>query len=87
MTYDEDFAAGMRRAVEAAINGGDGFWRSCSGCYETIDGHPTSHVCPVFKCVRGCGCGECGGVGAVWDNTDYGAMGDYLARIQGDSHE
>jgi hypothetical protein len=54
----------------------DGAWRSCSGCYETEDGqnvHGYPHS-KVFGCVLGGGCSECGGIGAVWDATDYAAM-------------
>lgn len=59
----------------------DGFWRSCSGCHETIDGqetgwHPYS---PIFKCHLGAGCRECGGLGAVWDDTDYEDMARAIA--------
>jgi hypothetical protein len=63
---------GVREEMEK----GSGFWSSCSGCYDTEDGHPTgpysySHV---FGCALGSGCSECGGIGAVWDNTDYEDM-------------
>lgn len=62
----------------------DGFWRSCSGCHETADGHETGAFpwSPVFKCHLGAGCRECGGLGAVWDNTDYAHMGDWLAKSE-----
>lgn len=60
--------------VAEVVSEGDGFWRSCSGCYETNEGYPTAPTDPVFKCARGNGCSECGGLGAIWDTTDYGAM-------------
>jgi hypothetical protein len=45
-----------------------GYWRSCSGCYETEDGHAVGEYdySDVFKCPMGGGCRECGGLGAVW---------------------
>lgn len=58
----------------------DGFWRSCSGCHETIDGQETGWYpfSPLFKCYLGAGCRECGGLGAVWDDIDYAAMAEHL---------
>jgi hypothetical protein len=62
--------------VREAMAEGGGFWSSCSGCYDTEDGHPTGpySYSRVFGCALGSGCSECGGIGAVWDNTDYEAM-------------
>ena len=59
----------------------DGFWRSCSGCHETVDGQETGWYAysPIFKCHLGAGCGECGGLGAVWDDTDYEDMARAIA--------
>lgn len=57
-----------------------GFWRSCSGCHETNEGHPTGPWSMILGCNLGNGCHECGGIGAVWDTTDYADMGDYLAK-------
>lgn len=67
--------------VEEALSEGGGVWRECSGCYETCDGHPVGHYpySAVLKCYLGGGCSECGGIGAVWDSTDYGAMADAMA--------
>lgn len=70
------------QGVKEQISEGDGFWRPCSGCYETVDGHAAG-VYPysnVLRCALGGGCHECGGIGAVWDNTDYEAMADYMQR-------
>jgi hypothetical protein len=67
--------------VKERLAEGDGFWQSCSGCYETEDGqnvHGYPHS-KVFGCVLGSGCSECGGIGAVWDTTDYAKMGEELA--------
>lgn len=62
--------------VKDVIETGDGFWRSCSGCHETNEGCETGHYpySTHLKCVLGAGCSECGGIGAVWDNTDYDAL-------------
>lgn len=59
--------------VSETLAEGAGFWRSCSGCYETEDGHPVGSYAysSVMQCSLGGGCSECGGLGAVWDNTDY----------------
>ena len=65
---------------EAEING-DGFWRTCSGCAESADGVLSYRDYPfsdAFRCQLGGGCFECGGIGAVWDTTDYGAMADEM---------
>ncbi|MGU2419442.1 AAA family ATPase [Burkholderia cenocepacia] len=40
-------------------------------------GYPYS---AILKCDLGAGCSECGGIGAVWDNTDYTAMGGAFER-------
>lgn len=56
----------------------DGFWRSCSGCFETVDGYSSQPVDEIFNCQLGCGCRECGGIGAVWDNTDYDDMVSFM---------
>ena len=62
--------------VAEEIAEGSGFWRECSGCYDTEDGRPTQDYAysHVFSCALGNGCSECGGIGAVWDNTDYEEM-------------
>ena len=63
------------QGVREEMAAGSGFWSSCSGCYDTEDGHPTGNYSysAVFGCALGSGCSECGGIGAVWDNTDYEA--------------
>ncbi|KWI69646.1 hypothetical protein [Burkholderia ubonensis] len=64
-------------SVAETLAEGSGFWRSCSGCHETNEGYETGHYpySKVLKCHLGGGCSECGGIGAVWDDTDYEAMG------------
>jgi hypothetical protein len=32
-----------------------------------------------MKCHLGMGCSECGGIGAIWDTTDYEEMGRLMA--------
>lgn len=58
-----------------------GFWRSCSGCYETVDGYPSGHYpySKAYGCTLGSGCSECGGIGAIWDTTNYEEMGAFIA--------
>lgn len=69
-------------SVAETVAEGAGFWRSCSGCHETNEGHETGHFpySKILKCHLGGGCSECGGIGAVWDDTDYEAMGRDLGR-------
>lgn len=62
-------------AVAEAMEGG-GFWKSCSGCHESNEGVPTGTYSKELKCFLGGGCYECGGIGAIWDNTDYSAFGE-----------
>lgn len=64
--------------VAEVLEDGAGFWRTCSGCHETEDGHPVGHYpfSAILKCDLGAGCSECGGIGAVWDDTDYDAMAE-----------
>lgn len=70
-----------RTVAEAVANcEGVGNWMSCTGCHELDEGHPTGRYSTALKCYLGLGCTECGGLGAVWDTTDYAAMGDWLAK-------
>lgn len=48
----------------------EGFWRSCSGCHESNEGHPTGPYSDTFRCHLGSGCRECGGIGAIWEQVD-----------------
>jgi len=45
----------------------DGWWRSCTGCHELDEGHPTGPWSTALRCNLGVGCRECGGIGAVWE--------------------
>jgi hypothetical protein len=69
------------QAVAEAVAAGEGVgvWRSCTGCHESNEGHPTGPYSPALKCSLGFGCHECGGIGAIWDTTDYADMGDWRA--------
>lgn len=73
------------RGVPETIKGGAGFWRSCTGCHELNEGHDTGPYSAILGCHLGNGCGECGGIGAIWDSTDYQAMADDMARSMGQS--
>ena len=68
--------------IAEAMDDGKGFWRSCSGCHELNEGHPTGQYSKTFKCHLGVGCHECGGIGAIWDTTDYEDMGAYLSAAK-----
>lgn len=71
------------QGVSESLSSGDGFWRSCTGCHETNEGYDTGPYSKTLRCHLGNGCRECGGIGAVWDDTDYDAMADYMARSMG----
>ena len=65
------------RQIAEAMDEGDGFWKPCSGCQEGVDGYVSQKdypFNPVFRCQPGGGCRECGGLGVLWDDTDYDAM-------------
>ncbi|MEJ8403837.1 hypothetical protein WKI27_00570 [Brevundimonas vesicularis] len=65
------------RQIAEVMDEGDGFWKPCSGCQEGIDGYVSQTDYPfnrVFRCQPGGGCSECGGLGVLWDDTDYEAM-------------
>jgi len=70
------------RAVAETVADGGGFWTPCTGCYDTEDGRPTQKYAhsDVFGCELGNGCRECGGLGAVWDDTDYAAMAEFMEQ-------
>lgn len=67
-------------SISTQISEGDGFWRSCSGCHELNEGRDTGPYSETFKCTVGGGCRECGGIGAVWDATDYESLADSMMR-------
>ncbi len=67
----------LRERIDEVVEfSGCGCWTTCSGCYETEDGYPNGHYpySVILECTLGGGCSECGGIGAVWDDTDYEAM-------------
>lgn len=70
------------RAVAETVAEGGGFWATCTGCYDTEDGRPTQKYAhsDVFGCELGNGCRECGGIGAVWDDTDYAEMAEFMMK-------
>lgn len=72
----EEIAGGIKHQLDERA----GCWRTCSGCYETCEGYPVGKYphSDIFQCTLGAGCGECGGIGAVWDNTDYSEMADWI---------
>jgi hypothetical protein len=67
----------LRERIDGVVAfNGCGFWRTCSGCYESEDGYPNGHYpnSRVLQCTLGAGCSECGGIGATWDPIDYEEM-------------
>ena len=75
----EEDTAYMKEAITEQLNEGAGNWYSCSGCHEGGEYGGNAHNYPyseIFKCNPGSGCGECGGIGVRWDDTDY----DHMAR-------
>ncbi len=55
--------------VSKFIEDGDGYWKPCSGCHESEDGHPVGKYpySKIFRCDVGAGCHFCGGLGVTWD--------------------
>ncbi len=68
--------------VSDALAYGKGIWRTCTGCHESNEGYPTGPYSNTLKCHLGGGCFECGGIGAVWDATDYEDMGKFIASAE-----
>jgi hypothetical protein len=67
-----------KRRIAEIIEEGDGFWLPCSGCQESSDGYVSVKdypYSPTFRCQPGSGCGECGGIGVIWNDTDYSDYG------------
>lgn len=62
-----DLGAHTLEAIAEAKRDG-GWWASCTGCHETVEGHETGDYpySEVFACHVGSGCTECGGLGVVW---------------------
>jgi len=65
--------------VAETLANGVGQWRACTGCHESNEGWPTGPYSKIMRCYLGNGCNECGGIGAIWDTTDYQQMGDEMA--------
>jgi hypothetical protein len=75
MTSDHPVGWELSRISEELAEG-TGAWRSCSGCHPLNEGHPTGEWSDVLNCHLGLGCRECGGLGAIWDNTDYSLVNE-----------
>jgi hypothetical protein len=76
---DRDGVIEASRVAEA-MEDGKGAWIACAGCQESVDGYVNGNDYPyseVFKCQPGAGCSECGGIGVVWDTTDYSDYADF----------
>lgn len=68
--------------VPEVLDEGSGIWRTCTGCHETFEGYSVGKYpySKTLKCDLGSGCRECGGIGAIWDATDYEDFGRYLSE-------
>lgn len=68
----------LRARIDSVVEfSGHGCWVTCTGCAESSEGVLDSRYYPhskVLGCQLGGGCSECGGIGAVWDDTDYEDM-------------
>lgn len=77
----DEFVHLTSRIAEVVQEDG-GCWSACSGCQESVDGYVSSRdypYSPIFKCQPGGGCGECGGLGVVWQDGDFlASYGDAL---------
>jgi hypothetical protein len=73
--------------VHEVLTSGKGFWRTCSGCHESDVGHSVGEYpySEILQCDLGAGCAECGGIGAVWDNTDYDDLIEFLEKQESEA--
>ena len=85
--YADAMAAIEARMRDIVDTPPEGFWRSCTGCHETFEGYSVGSYPwnAAMKCELGAGCRECGGIGAVWDDTDYDGMVEFM--MQADREE
>lgn len=74
----------LTRSVAEVMQEDGGCWSACSGCQESVDGYVSSRdypYSPIFKCQPGGGCGECGGIGVIWQDGDFlASYGDALSN-------
>ena len=77
---------GLAAQVRELISEGDGSWQPCTGCHETEDGQNVHGFpySPALQSLIGSGCRECGGIGAVWDNTDYEEYASFMVALDRD---
>ena len=66
--------------VAETLSKGGGLWMTCSGCHESNEGAPSGPYSKIMRCYLGNGCDECGGIGAIWDTTDYQNMSDEMSQ-------
>lgn len=74
-----DFADSIAEVVSES----GGYWQACSGCQESNEGSVSTDLYPfstVFQCQPGGGCSECGGLGVVWDNTDWSDYAEWSVK-------
>lgn len=67
----------LKESIAEQLQENSGYWYSCSGCHESGECGENAGNYPysdMFKCHPGSGCHECGGIGVLWDDTDYSAL-------------
>lgn len=67
------------QGVADVLSKNGGAWRSCTGCHELSEGRETGLYSTALQCHLGNGCEECGGIGAIWDATEYQAVAIAIA--------
>lgn len=75
---EPDFAKSIAEVIkEESANDAACGWRSCTGCHETNEGAETGFYpySKMFGCYVGSGCGECGGLGVVWEYWSKNSLG------------
>lgn len=86
-----DFQAEWEKRKDPALFGiaeemkeSGGHWQPCTGCYDTEDGHPTQKYdySPALQTAIGCGCNECGGLGAVWWHMTEAELASYAEDME-----
>lgn len=81
------WVARVMEVREEAAHEGVGAWVACSGCQESVDGCVSTRDYPysaAFGCQPGGGCSECGGLGVLWDTTDWDEAARFMLACDDD---
>lgn len=65
-----------------------GYWRSCTGCTESEDGHLVGYypMHPKHGVPVGSGCDECKGKGVVFNPWTKAMQDDFEKMAMGETH-